>query len=269
MQGVARRNSRTRRRPSTPFEPGTTRLRLIRRMDAADSIETHARAYNDGIAPDYDRLLDTPRARAIRESFWRRAEALLPSPARILDFGAGSGIDAAHFAGLGHSVVAYDTSAGMIRQLEHRCAAEIAAGSVVPVLGPLPQAREALAALAPYDAVLSNFAVFSMLPRLEDTFRVFGGLVRAGGTVLICSQNPWHLEDMRSRGFWRALLDRPFTGVLRYRRGPSDYHFRHSPRQIERAARPAFVPDDRPVPADCRSTFGPWAPMRLVALRRS
>ena len=230
MQGVARRNSRTRRRPSTPFEPGTTRLRLIRRMDAADSIETHARAYYDGIAPDYDRLLDTPRARAIRESFWRRAEALLPSPARILDFGAGSGIDAAHFAGLGHSVVAYDTSAGMIRQLEHRCAAEIAAGSVVPV---------------------------------------FGGLVRAGGAVLICSQNPWHLEDMRSRGFWRALLDRPFTGVLRYRRGPSDYHFRHSPRQIERAARPAFVPDDRPVPADCRSTFGPWAPMRLVALRRS
>jgi SAM-dependent methyltransferase len=237
-------------------------------MLSADSIEAQSSAFYDGIAHDYDRLLDTPRARGMRACFWQRAEALVPPRSRILDFGAGSGIDAEHFARLGHRITAYDVSAGMLGMLERRCAAEIADGTVVPVLGPSAQASRALAASAPFDAVLCNFAVFSALPRLGETLRLFGALVRPGGVALICVQNPWHLDDMRTRGFWRALLDRPFTSVLRYRRGPSDYHFRHSPRQVERAARPEFVLDDRPTPACCRRHFGPWAQMRLVALRR-
>lgn len=237
-------------------------------MPSVDSIRAQSRAFYDGIAHDYDRLLNTPRARGMRACFWQRAEGLLLPRAQILDFGAGSGIDAEHFAGLGHSITAYDVSAGMLGVLERRCAAEIAVGAVVPILGPSAEAFRALAARAPYDAILCNFAVFSALPRLGETLRLFGALLRPSGLALICVQNPWYLEDIRTRGFWRALVERPFSGVLRYRTGPSDYHFRHTPRQIARAARPEFVPDDQPAPACCHSHFGRWSPMRLIALRR-
>ena len=60
-------------------------------MPLTGTVEAGSRAFYDGIAADYDRLLDTPRARGMRDCFWRRVEAMLPRPSRILDFGAGTG----------------------------------------------------------------------------------------------------------------------------------------------------------------------------------
>src|SRR5688572_23655797 len=123
-------------------------------MASSDTVEADARAFYDGVAEDYDWLMDIPAARERRECFWQRALAMLPAaPARILDFGAGTGIDAEHFAQAGHHVTAYDVSSGMLAVLERRCAPQIAAASVVPVLASPEQAREALAAGAPYDAI--------------------------------------------------------------------------------------------------------------------
>lgn len=237
-------------------------------MPSVRTVETQSRAFYDSIADDYDRLLDTSRARGMRECFWQRAEVVLPRPARILDFGAGTGIDAEHFAKLGHSVTAYDVSEGMLGVLGRRCDAEIAAGTIVPIIGPSAQARQELAARAPYDAVLCNFAVFSTLERLDETFRLFGSLMRPGGTAMICIENLWWRPEMRTRKFWRALLAAPFIGVMRYRSVQSDYTFRHTVGQVRRAARPEFAPDRAPAPPCCRSCFGPWSRMRLVVLRR-
>lgn len=239
-------------------------------MASSATVEAGARAFYDGVAEDYDRLLETPATREMRECFWRRAEAMLPAaPARILDFGAGTGIDAEHFARLGHHVTAYDVSRGMLAVLERRCAAHIAAERVVPVLAPSQQAREALAAGAPYDAIVCNFAVFTSIPKLGDTFRLFAELVRPGGAVLVCIQNPWWPAEMRMRCFWRGLLLMPIRGVICYPRSQSGETFRHMPWQVRRAARPEFVAHRGPVPACCRESFGPRSQMRLVALCRS
>lgn len=239
-------------------------------MAASDTVEVSARAFYDGVAQHYDHLLDTPTARELRECFWRRAEMLLPAaPARILDFGAGTGIDAKHFAQLGHHVTAYDVSPGMLAVLERRCAPEMAAGTVVPVFAPPHRAREPLAAGAPYDAILCNFAVFTLIRTLSDTFRLFGELVRPGGAVLICIQNPWWPEEMRMRSFWRGLMMMPVRGVISYPGSQSGESYRHTPWQMHRAARPQFVAHRGPVPSCCRGSFGLRSQFRLVALCRS
>ena len=109
---------------------------------------------------------------------------------QILDFGAGTGLDAEHFASLGHKVVAYDTSKGMLEVLRQRCSAQINEGSVMAVGGPLSEASTVLSNLAPFDAVLSNFAVFSTIPDLEPVFELLSKVLRKGGLLLILIQNP-------------------------------------------------------------------------------
>jgi SAM-dependent methyltransferase len=237
-------------------------------MSSIGEIEALSRAYYDSIADDYDRQLDTPGTWAIRRCFWQRAELALPPAAHILDFGAGTGIDAEHFASLGHRVTAYDLSAGMLAILRRRCPSQVARGTIVPIAGSLDEAREAIAAQGPFDAIVVNFAVFTLLPRLDPVFRFFAGVVRPGGVILICMQNPWWWREMRYRSFWRALPIAPFVGGIRYRFNQSGYGYRHTAGQVRRAARPEFVRDRTPPPSCCREVFGRWSEMRLIALRR-
>lgn len=236
--------------------------------DALLPTEDRARAFYDAIAADYDRQLDTPAVRAMRDCFWRRAEPLLATSSRILDFGAGTGIDAEHFAALGHHVTAYDISKGMVAVLRRRCAMHIRAGTIEAIVGPLEEAQHWLINRAPFDAVICNFAVFSMIPRPERLFKLFGAVVRPGGHAVVCIQNPWNAEEMRTRSFWRALLAKPFTGTIRYRSAQSGFTYRHTPAAIRRAARPEFAPEMSPEPDCCRQSFGSRAQMRLLALRR-
>jgi hypothetical protein len=145
----------------------------------------------------------------------------------------------------------------MIGVLRRRCAAEIAASRVSALAGPLEAVRGALAARAPFDAVVSNFAVFSTIERLDQVFRLLGGLVRPGGALIVSIQNPWYPGDMRHAAFWRALLAAPLTGVIRYRSAELRHVHRYTRGQLRRAARPEFEPDTRPAPDCGKASFGP------------
>jgi SAM-dependent methyltransferase len=235
-------------------------------MQPLSTTETRSRAFYDSIAADYDRLLDKPEIHAIRKCFWLCVETALPHPSRVLDFGAGSGIDAEHLASLGHEVTAYDLSEGMLSVLRSRCAAQVAAGTIVPIGGTLDEVRQALAERGPFDGILCNFGVFSMIPRLRPVFRLFGELLRPGGIALVSVQNPWYPGDLRTRGFWTALLAMPITGVMRYRSAQLGCTFRHTPAQIRRAARPEFIVDQ--ASECCRTRFRWRDPFCLVVLRR-
>lgn len=236
-------------------------------MESAPPPLARPSAFYDRIAANYDVQIDTRQNRAIRQCFWSRAEAALPPNSRILDFGAGSGIDAHHFAQLGHFVAAYDCSEGMLAVLRERCAREIAGKSIVPLGGTLENAAPALGELAPFDAILSNFAVFSAIERLGPVFELFARLVRPGAPVLVAIQNPWQPAQLRTSSFWRALAGRPFTGTLRYRSSESGHVFHHTSRQLVRAASKAFVPRRCAIPR-CRRCFGWRSTFRLVELTR-
>jgi 2-polyprenyl-3-methyl-5-hydroxy-6-metoxy-1,4-benzoquinol methylase len=237
---------------------------------STSEVETRSRALYDRIASDYDKSMGTPEIREVRGCFWQQAEAHLPQPSRILDFGAGSGLDAEHFASLGHSIVAYDLSDGMIDVLRERCRTQIASGQVVPLAGTLHEVRPALLQMQRFDAVICNFAVFSLIPELEPVLRLFGEIVRPGGVVLISVQNPLYRGDLLRRAFWKALLSFPREGALRFPSTEVGQNTHHLPRSIRRSARPDFRPLSPLVPLrpECRRGFGRFGLFRLVALER-
>jgi SAM-dependent methyltransferase len=235
------------------------------------SIEDRARAFYDAIAGSYDAFLEAPEARRHRQCFWEMVAPLLPTNARLLDFGAGTGLDAQYYASVGHRVTAYDISPGMIEVLTARCAACINDGSIRPIVGTLDDLRAAVATSVPFDAVLCNFAVLSLIQDLHPVLRFFGTVVRPGGRLILSLQNPWFIGDLKTRAFWHAWWTFARVGVLRYKSAETGFTWRHLPVQVRRAARPEFrtigVPP-RPR-AQCRHSFGTIGVFRLMVFERA
>jgi len=240
-------------------------------MEPPAAPEARSAAFYDRTAPVYDQAMDAPVARALRACFWERAEAELAPGSRLFDFGAGSGLDAEHFAARGFHVTAYEPSAGMLGLLRARCAAHVAAGTVVPLGGTPAELETELAGAAPFDGVVCNFAVFSLLPRLSPVFRLFGRIVRPGGRLLVAIQNPWYSADMRRPAFWRALARFPAVGAMRYPSAETGFTTHWLPSQIRRAARPEFRPaPPRGAPGgECARRFGPLRVFRLLTFARA
>ncbi|MGH8212986.1 MAG: class I SAM-dependent methyltransferase, partial [Rhodanobacteraceae bacterium] len=103
----------------------------------------------------HELILASQRARRARARFQKLALELLPAGADVLDFGAGTGIDAKAYAARGHKTFVYEPSTSMLAYLDRHCRREIANGSVVVV--PSPAARKVKAITANF-AVLNHFA---------------------------------------------------------------------------------------------------------------
>jgi len=174
-------------------------------------------------------MLASAPDRIVRERFQKMALDLLAKGDGILDFGAGTGIDAKAYAANGHPTFVYEPSEAMRAHLAHYCRDEIASSSVVAVASPLA---------CKVRAVTANFAV---LNHIEDHSRLFEELshvVRPGGFVLASMLNPYCLGDARY-GWWRKNL------ITLWRHGryatPSESRtHRFLPRVVERAAAPCF-----------------------------
>lgn len=222
----------------------------------------------DAIAPGYDAQIDTVYNRTVRQCLWRCADSALQSSSRILDFGSGTGIDAEHFASLGHFVAAYDISNGMLEVLRQRCAVRIAEGSVVAVGGPLEEASAILSDLAPFDAVISNFAVFSTIADLGPVFELLASLLRKGGLLLILIQNPWDLAHLTTPTFWKSLLKSHFKDTLRYESAELGTIYHRTAGQIVREASRDFAVSNVTLKARDRSCLGRLSHFNLVELSR-
>ncbi|GGA24836.1 class I SAM-dependent methyltransferase [Dyella nitratireducens] len=154
---------------------------------------------------------------------------LLPAGADILDFGAGTGIDAKAFAANGHRTFVYEPSEAMRDYLARHCHDEIVHESVVPVSSPL--ACEVQAVTADF-AVLNHFADHTLL------FEELSHVVHQGGFVLASMLNPYYLGDARY-GWWRKNL----INLVRHGHYaiPSESRIhRFVPRAVARAAAPYF-----------------------------
>jgi SAM-dependent methyltransferase len=237
----------------------------------APSSDGLVRAYYDRTASTYDAALDTPEARRHRRCFWHAVAPLLPPHARLLDFGAGTGLDAEHYAAAGHTVTAYDISPEMMAVLSQRCAAPIASGTVRPVVGTLDDLCRTVRGVPPFDAAVCNFAVFSLIRDLQPVFRALGAMVRPGGTVIVSIQNPWSRRDVASGAFWSALWSFARHGVMRYDSVDTGDVWRHLPVQVSRAARPEFrrLHRSHALAGDCRRSFGATGVFRLLTFERA
>jgi SAM-dependent methyltransferase len=237
-------------------------------MSAAS--DSRIRAFYDTVATTYDARLDTAEARRHRECFWKAAATLLPARARLLDFGAGTGLDAQHLALAGHAVMAYDISPGMMAVLRARCAAQIEGGVVRTVVGTLADLRAAVGSSPQFDGILCNFGVLSLIRDLHPVFHVFAAVLRPGGTLIVSIQNPWFIGDLRTRAFWSALWALVRDGIMRYTSAETGDVWRHLPAQVRRAAGPEFKAVRQPARpgSDCRHSFGATGVFRLLVFER-
>jgi SAM-dependent methyltransferase len=194
-------------------------------------------AHYDQTAALYDEHVDgIPSNRAVREAFRTRVSMLAGRDGLILDFGCGTGIDAAWYAARGHRVVAYDVSSGMMDLLRRRCEREIAEGRIIPITGNGKTLESALRHLGPVSTIAANFGVLNHVRDLGPLLRLLASSLKPGGSLVASLLSPWYASDMRQRWWWRGLVRSMRTGAITMH-GDVTTH-RHFPRTVRRAARP-------------------------------
>jgi 2-polyprenyl-3-methyl-5-hydroxy-6-metoxy-1,4-benzoquinol methylase len=149
----------------------------------------------DAIAADYDAAV-APSS-WVRERLWERFDRLFPAGSRVLDVTAGTGIDALHLAGRGVVVTACDLSPGMLARLTAK------APSIPTVVADFNH-LEAARLGAPFDGLISTFAVLNAAADLSGFARAAPRLVRPGGILFLHVLNP----SRKGR-----TLDVPIAGV--------------------------------------------------------
>ncbi len=154
---------------------------------------------------------------------------LLPKAADVLDFGAGTGIDAKDYAARGHQTFVYEPSAAMRDCLTEHCRDEIAQKAIITVSSPLA---------CKVQAVTANFAVLNHFSDHRLLFEELSQVVRPGGFVLASMLNPYYLGDARY-GWWRSnIMNLVRSG--HYAIASESRIHRFAPRVVARAAAPYF-----------------------------
>jgi SAM-dependent methyltransferase len=210
----------------------------VSRQVETDLLRTSA--YYDRTASTYDDQVDgLALNRAMREAFCARVSALAGPSGRILDFGCGTGTDAAWYAARGHPVVAYDISAGMIDVLRARCAEAIAQGRIGPVVGSLDDLERELRHRPPRDAIAANFAVLNHVHDLQPVLARLASHLRPGGVLVASLLNPLYKGEMRWRGWCKVQVMSQWSGAVTLRGDVTTY--RPYLRTLRRMAEPHFT----------------------------
>jgi SAM-dependent methyltransferase len=174
-------------------------------------------------------ILASQRDRLVRERFQNIALDLLPEGADVLDFGAGTGIDAKAYAANGHLTFVYEPSAAMCEYLAQYCHDEIARKTMISVASPLT---------CKVQAVTANFAVLNHFADHTLLFEELSRVVQQDGFVLANMLNPYYLGDARY-GWWRANV----INLMRcghYAIDSESRIHRFTPRVVAQAATPYF-----------------------------
>jgi SAM-dependent methyltransferase len=174
-------------------------------------------------------MLASPRDLTVRHRFQKMALELLPEGADVLDFGAGTGIDAKAYAARGHLTFVHEPSAAMREYLAHYCRDEIAREAILPMASPLA---------CKVQAVTANFAVLNHFADHTSLFGELSRVVQQGGFVLASMLNPYYLGDARY-GWWRANVMNLMRSGHYAVDSESRIH-RFAPRVVARAAAPHF-----------------------------
>ena len=191
----------------------------------------HAKGVNDMHTGEqyHQVILSSRRDRVVRDRFQKIALDLLPEGAHVLDFGAGTGIDAKAYATNGHLTFVYDPSEAMSEYLMQYCRDEIARKTIITVAPPLT---------CEVHAVTANFAVFNHFADHTLLFDELSRVVQPGGFVLASLLNPYYLGDARY-GWWRANVMNLMRRGRYAIQSESRIH-RFTPRAVAQAAAPYF-----------------------------
>ena len=170
------------------------------------------------VAGDYDQKVVSSRSNRHMRSIVREALTTLVRPGdRVLDLGAGTGVDAVWLAERGASVLAVDVSEGMVKEASRRV--EMAGVQERVEVRRLP--IEELRALLPrharsYDLVLADFGALNLSGDPDRWGPVVARLLKPGGHLVATVMGRWSLWELLA-GFLRG---RPSFALRRVRGEP-------------------------------------------------
>lgn len=175
-------------------------------------------------------MLASARDRKVRERFQHFVSRVMPPHGTVLDFGAGTGIDAKWYAARGFKTFVHEPCEENLDYLITHCREEIANGAITIT---------DLSSNIDVRMIAANFAVLNLIDDHRSLFQKFAGLAAPGGFVLISLLNPFFLGDARY-AWWRKNL-RPLVKTGKYAvEGKSGPIYRFAPSAIIRAAVPDF-----------------------------
>jgi ubiquinone/menaquinone biosynthesis C-methylase UbiE len=171
-------------------------------MTVVDRQLADTRQAFDQVAPDYDGPMGNNEVvQLMRQELWREVASRLTPPAGLLDLGCGIGLDAAHFARRGYSVLAIDWSPGMVdraRDRYHNDNVEHRARALVLGIHELQQLSDDR-----FEGIYSNLGALNCVPDLRTASRECARLLRPGGQLVfsvIGRSCPWETAYYSVRG---------------------------------------------------------------------
>jgi predicted O-methyltransferase YrrM len=162
----------------------------------------------------------------------------------ILELNAGTGIDAAYFAGKGYRVHATDIAEGMQEKLREKMRRQGLNDKVTTELCSFT-ALDTLRQRGPYDLIFSNFAGLNCTGELDNVLRSFAPLVKSGGQVTLVILPGFCLWEtlLFLRGRWRTAFRRLISGSKGTQSHVEGHYFRcwyYSPSYVVRALKDSF-----------------------------
>jgi len=166
----------------------------------------------DSLAPHYDAAwTETLIGRLQRRQVWRELQSTFRMGERVLEFGCGTGADAAFLARAGVRVHATDISPGMLGAAQDRMEREELTDRVTLEACALEQLAAARQA-GSFDGAFSDFGAINCLRDLDPAAAVLARLLRPGGKLVLCFmgrfclwETVWHLLHARPGKAFRRL----------------------------------------------------------------
>ena len=178
----------------------------------------------------HDFMLASPGDIGIRARFQHLVYQFTPYHGSILDFGAGTGIDAKAYAGKNFSVLVCEPCEENRAYLTAHCRGELEEGKI---------AVADLTANETVHVIAADFAVLNLIADHRALFAMFGCLLAPEGYVIASLLNPFFAGDV-CYAWWRrnlrALMRNGFYAV----EGKDGPVYRFTPAAVARAAEPGF-----------------------------
>jgi SAM-dependent methyltransferase len=165
--------------------------------------------FYDRLAGEYDKRMSLNSTDLLlRSAFVDLVAQHVAFGSTLLDFGCGTGLDAAEYVRRGYKVHAYDSSVGMMARLQDRCRDHIATGAIKTYSAEDSAFLDLLPLTPAPHAVVSNFAVVNLIGDTRPLFEAFARHLAPPGWVILSILNPTHWSRLTTPQWWRCVLHR-------------------------------------------------------------